>query len=140
MIFSGIFTRRLRGFRVVDLVALAVLLTLALGSYAFKTFAGAETADTAGVQGQIVLEQKRIRLLQAEIAHLEDPRRIERLSTQYLGLQAVAPKQEIAVQDLPRIAALRVGPLALIAPATPQAPANAVTSAPAADSAVTDER
>ena len=129
MIFSGVFTRRLRGFRVVDLVALAVLLTLALGSYAFKTFAGAETADTAGVQGQIVQEQKRIRLLQAEIAHLEDPRRIERLSTQYLGLQAVAPKQEIVADDLPRIAALRVPPPAPVTPIDSKTAAGAATPA-----------
>jgi cell division protein FtsL len=138
--FWGVFSSRLRGFRVVDLVALAVLLVLALGSYAFKTFAGAETADTAGVQVQIVQEQKRIRLLQAEIAHLEDPQRIERLSTQYLGLQAVAPKQEIAAQDLARVAALRVAPLPPPAPLDPKAGVAPVAPVPAAPTPATDER
>ncbi len=94
MILSGVFTRRFRGFRVIDLLALTVVLVLALGSYVFTTLAGAQSADTAGVQGQIVQEQRRIRLLRADIAHLEDPGRIERLSTRYLGLAAVNPKHE----------------------------------------------
>ncbi|MBA3812753.1 MAG: cell division protein [Caulobacteraceae bacterium] len=105
MIASDVFTRRVRGFRVFDILALALLLTLALGSYALKTFAGAQGAGTADVQGQIVLEEKRIRLLHAEIAHLEDPSRIERLSTQYLGLQAVDPKRETTPEALSEIAA-----------------------------------
>ena len=104
MILSGVFSRRYRGFRVVDLVALAVLLVLALASYAFKTLAQGMGADTAGLESQIAEQDKRIRLLQAEIAHLEDPGRIERLSTQYLNMQAVDPKQETTAEALPQIA------------------------------------
>ena len=104
MILSGVCSRRYRGFRVVDLVALAVLLVLALASYAFKTLAQGMGADTAGLESQIAEQDKRIRLLQAEIAHLEDPGRIERLSTQYLNMQAVDPKQETTAEALPQIA------------------------------------
>ena len=104
MIFSGVFTRRLRGFRVIDLLALGVVLVLAVGSYVFTTLAGAQSADTAGVQGQIDQEEKRIRLLKAELAHLEDPGRIERLSTQYLGMAPVDPKRETTPQALAQIA------------------------------------
>ena len=108
MILSGVFTRRFRGFRVIDLLALSVVLVLALGSYVFTTLAGAQSADTAGVQGQIVQEQKRIRLLRADIAHLEDPGRIERLSTQYLGLAAVDPKHETTPEALAQVARSKV--------------------------------
>jgi cell division protein FtsL len=104
MIFSGVFSRRYRGFRLVDLTALAVLLVVALASYALKTLAEGMGADTAGVESQIAQEDKRIRLLHAEIAHLEDPDRVERLSSQYLGLQAVDPKQETTAEALPQIA------------------------------------
>ena len=104
MILSGVFTRRFRGFRVIDLLALSVVLVLALGSYVFTTLAGAQSADTAGVQGQIVQEQKRIRLLKADLAHLEDPGRIERLSTQYLGMAAVDPKHETTPEALAQVA------------------------------------
>ena len=89
MILADVFTMRVRGFRVIDLSALVVLLVLALAVYAFKTLAGAQSANAADVQRQIVQEQKRVRLLTAEIAHLEDPSRIERLSTRYLGMAAV---------------------------------------------------
>ncbi|HEY5107633.1 MAG TPA: cell division protein [Caulobacteraceae bacterium] len=105
MILSDLFTRRVRGFRIIDLCALAVLLVLAFGVYAFKTLAGAQSADAADVQRQIVQEQKRVRLLDAEIAHLEDPSRIERLSTQYLGLQPVDPKREATPEVLAQVAA-----------------------------------
>jgi len=104
VILSGIFNRRYRGFRVVDLAALAVLLVLAVASYAFKTFAEGMGADTAGVEDQIAQEDRRIHLLKAEIAHLDDPGRIERLSTQYLSLQAVDPKQETTAEALSQIA------------------------------------
>ncbi|HXV00577.1 MAG TPA: cell division protein [Caulobacteraceae bacterium] len=104
MILSGVFSRRYRGFRIVDLGALAVLLVVALASYALKTLAEGMGADTAGIESQITQENKRIRLLHAEIAHLEDPGRLERLSTQYLGLQAVDPKQETTAEALPQIA------------------------------------
>ena len=108
MILSGVFTRRFRGFRVIDLLALSVVLVLALGSYVFTTLAGAQSADTAGVQGQIVQEQKRIRLLRADIAHLEGPGRIERLSTQYLGLAAVDPKHETTPEALAQVGRSKV--------------------------------
>ncbi len=105
----NVFTQRLRGFRIIDILAGAVLLALALGSYAFKTLAEAQGADTADVQGQIGQEQKRIRLLKAEISHLEGPDRIERLAADYLHMGPVDPRREITPQDLPRIAALAPG-------------------------------
>lgn len=99
------FTRRIRGVRVLDLMAGVVLLVLALGSYAFKTMAEAQGAGAADIQAQINQEQRRIRLLKAEISHLEAPARIEALSTQYLQLGALDARREITAADLPRIAA-----------------------------------
>jgi cell division protein FtsL len=100
----ALLTRRVRGVRVLDLMAGAVLLVLALGSYAFKTMAEAQGADAADVQVQINQEERRIRLLRAEISHLEAPSRIEALSTQYLQMGAPDAKHEIVPADLPRIA------------------------------------
>ena len=106
MNLSNPFTSRVRGFRVIDLAALAVLATVALGSYALKTLAGAQGADTAGVEAQIAQQQRRIRLLKAEISHLEDPERMERLSSQYLNLHPVDPTHEARTEDLAKIASL----------------------------------
>lgn len=122
----GIFTRRVRGFRVIDIAALTVIVITALGSYALKTSAGAEDADATGVETQIVDQQKRIRLLDAEIARLQEPARIEALSSQYLGLAAITAKQEIAAADLPGIvsrAATTPPPAANPAPTPDAAPA-----------------
>jgi cell division protein FtsL len=107
---SALFKRRVRGFRLVDLLGLAFLLVLAFTVYGFKTFAGRESADINDVQRQIVDEQKRVRLLRGEIAHLEDPTRLARLSTQYLGLKPVAAKREATLEALPEIAVARPPP------------------------------
>jgi cell division protein FtsL len=123
LMLAGVFNRRYRGFRVIDLIALAILLVLALTSYALKTLAEGMSSDTAGVETQIADEQSRIHLLRAEIAHLDDPARIERLSTQYLQLQAADPKQETTAEALPQIA-LR-GQVAVTTPAKPATPAAA---------------
>ncbi len=126
----AIFTRRVRGFRVIDIAAVLIILVTALASYAFKTSAGAEDADANSIESQILSEQKRIRLLSAEIARLDDPSRIETLSAQYLGMAAATGKQEIAVTDLARIAAHA----AAAAPArpAPAAGSDAVGSIPPA--------
>ena len=129
MIISEIFNRRFRGFRVIDLVALTVLLVLALASYAFKTFAEGMGADTAGVEQQITQEDRRIRLLKAEIAHLDDPGRVERLSSQYLNLQAADPKQETTAEALPQVA---------LKPITPAPPKPAASASPATPAATPD--
>jgi cell division protein FtsL len=122
----ALFTRRVRGFRVIDIIAVMVILVTALTSYAFKTSAGAEDADASNIEAQIQDEQKRIRLLNAELAHLDDPERIETLSTQYLGLAPIAAKQEIALASLPRVA----GALAPPAPLPPAAPSTDEPAAP----------
>ena len=91
MSLSSLFDRRVRGFRVVELVCLGVLLALVLGVYMAKTFAGRERAQIAEVERQIVDEKARVRLLKAEVAFLEQPRRIEQLA---VGLQLAPIKPE----------------------------------------------
>lgn len=87
---------KIRGFRLVDVVALGLLLVLMLGVYLAKTFAGRERGEIAHVERQIADERQRVRLLQAEVAHLEAPARIERLSGEYLGMAPPVADREIA--------------------------------------------
>lgn len=93
---SEFFERRWRGFRVVELTGLAVLLVLMLALYLTKTLAGAERSQIAQIEREISSERSRTRLLRAEVAHLEQPERIERLSREYLGMQPIAAKREVA--------------------------------------------
>jgi len=130
----SLLTRRVRGFRLVDLIALGLLTVLILGVYLAKTIAGRERAEIAGVERQIDMEKARIRLLQAEVSHLEQPARIERLSVAYLGLAPASLKRDATVEDLGRVAA-PTAPLT-----TPAAPREATPdpTAPAPDVAAPD--
>ena len=142
MKLSGLFDRRVRGFRVVELGGGAVLLALVLAVYLAKTGAGGERADIDHVQQQIFDEQTRIRLLQAEVANLEQPERLEALSAQYLGLQPVPAKHEVQADALPDLALIQhvakaAQPSAATPAASPIQPASptAPTEPPAADGA-----
>jgi hypothetical protein len=110
MKLSGVLTQRVRGFRVVDIAALVVCLALALTVYAFKTSAGAERTDISDVETQIQGETQQVRLLRAEIAHLESPDRLERLASQYAGQAPVTAKQEVTPDALADVAARKQAP------------------------------
>ena len=107
---SNLFARRVRGFRVIELGGFAFLIALVLGVYLFKGMAGAEGAQITDTTRQIAAEQIRVRALRAELAHLESPERLERLSTQYLGMQPVSAKHETAPETLPVVQAVGAAP------------------------------
>lgn len=104
----NLLNRRIRGFRLVDLVGVGLLVVVILGVYLAKTMAGDERAEIAKIERQIKAEKARIRLLQAEVAHLEQPGRIERLSVEYLNMEPVTVSREATVEQLMDIA--RAGP------------------------------
>ena len=111
--------RRVRGFRLIDLIALSVLTILILGVYLAKTIAGRERTEIARIDRQIDDEKARIRLLQAEVSHLEQPQRIERLSEAYLGLGPAPLKHHADLGQLAEIAHAPVAPPAKPAEVTP---------------------
>jgi len=97
---SALFTHRTRGFRTINVVLASVLLVLAVGVNLAKTFAGKERNAIGEVERQIRKESEQIRVLQAEVAHLEQPERLERLSRAFLAMAPVNVKQETTVEDL----------------------------------------
>jgi hypothetical protein len=100
----SVFSKRWRGFRIINLAGLGLLITLVLGVYLAKTIAWRERNEIAAVELKIAEEKLRIRLLQAEVAHLEQPRRLQALSSGALGMAPIGPKQEIALSDLKKFA------------------------------------
>lgn len=96
----SLLTKRIRGVRVIDMIGLGLLITLILSVYLAKTIAGRERTEIASVERQIDAEHERIRLLQAEVSHLERPERIEQLSTNYLGLAPINAKREATPETL----------------------------------------
>jgi hypothetical protein len=125
---SGILTRRVRGFRVLDLAALALVLSLALLVYAFKTAAGSQRSDIADIESQIHDEARDVRVLRAQVAQLESPARLEKLAGGYAGQAPVTARQEIIPDALSQVAQERN--------ALPSAPAS---NAVLADAAATNE-
>ena len=103
-LWPALFNRRLRGFRVIEVVACGCLAVLVLSVYLTKAAAGREGSAISGINQDIAEEQKRVRLLKAELAHLEQPERLERLSTQYLALAPVPAKRETVPDGLTEIA------------------------------------
>ncbi len=95
-----VFQSRFRGFRIIDLSAFGFLAVLVLSVYAFKANQGGENARIEDVNDQIASEQRQIRVLDAELAHLEEPERLERLSAQYLGMAPTSAKHETSIDAL----------------------------------------
>jgi cell division protein FtsL len=135
MSLASIFDRRVRGFRVVELVCLCILLVLVLGVYMAKTFAGRERAQIASVEQQIDDEKVRVRLLKAEVAYLEQPRRIQMMAQQ-LGLAPISPERETTEDALIDVA--RHAPVPH-APASPTAAVNDGTAAAEAPESSPDD-
>jgi len=96
----SVLSLKVRGFRLIDVIASALLVALILGVYLAKTVAGKERAEIAQVEQQIDLEKTRIRLMEAEVAHLEQPARIEALATTYLGMAPIEAKRETTPEAL----------------------------------------
>ncbi len=101
--FAAFLGRSLRGVRLVEFAALIVLLVMVLGVYLAKAAAGRERGDITAIESQIDDEQHRLRLLQAEVAHLEQPERIERLAVM-AGLAPTSAKHEGSPEEIGQIA------------------------------------
>ncbi|HZZ67019.1 MAG TPA: hypothetical protein VFE18_02500, partial [Phenylobacterium sp.] len=89
-----------------------------------------ERARIAAVERQIVEEKARVRLLQAEVSHLEQPARIERLSETYLGLAPVSERRVADLESLPELARKPIAPSAKPIDVTPD-PMGLAPAAPA---------
>jgi cell division protein FtsL len=136
----SLFHSRFRGVRIIELAAFVCVIALAFGVYLAKTNAGRERSKIATIERQIAEEQRKLKLLRAEVAHLEQPERLEQLSTQHLGLQAVDGSKEAMAEALPDIAnpaekgavnAVPMLPAPVAAAAQAAPPATPVAVAPA---------
>ena len=103
---SALFERRVRGFRLVEVVGLGVFMVLALTVYLLKAGASDDRLEIARINRQILVEQTNLRVLRAEVAHLEQPERLGHLAEGYLGLAPIRAAQEINPEVLSQIAIL----------------------------------
>ena len=89
-----LFEQRVRGFRVVEVASFALLVTLVLWVYVTKAGAARQRLEIARLEQRITEEERRVKGLRAETAHLEQPARLEALSASYLLLRPVRAEQE----------------------------------------------
>jgi cell division protein FtsL len=102
---AALFNHRTRGFRTINILAFAVLVVIALVVNLAKAYAGREVREIARTERKINEEGKRIRLLKAEVAHLEQPERLQRLAKTVLGMGPLSPMREGDINSLPAVAA-----------------------------------
>lgn len=132
MSLRALFRRRVRGVRLIELWAFGFAVVLGLAVYLTKTGAGDEGQEIARLERKIGKEQQTIRLLSAEVAYLEQPDRLARLSAA-LGLEPLRGERDIDVTELPAAAA------AGLAPPAPVAVPMTAPSDPVHEAAVTPE-
>lgn len=88
--------RRITGF---ILLLVGVFLMVAL--YYVKTRAQTARQAANKLHYEIALEEAAIGVLRAEIAHLEDPARLQALAADQLELAPIETKQMIEIEDIP---------------------------------------
>lgn len=114
----SVFDWKVRGFRVTEIIGVAILAAVVVSVYFVKAQAARQSAEIAALQRDISEQRQRVRLLTAETARLEEPARLEALSRQ-AGLAPIAIEQRTDLDSLPELA--------------PEAEAEAVDAAPSAE-------
>lgn len=96
--------RRARPIRALEIAAFVCLLGLILWVYVAKAAGADERAVIRETEADIRAEQARIRLLEAEAAHLEQPVRLEALAREHTDLGPVEPARETRPEALDGLA------------------------------------
>lgn len=91
------------------LLLLGIALMVAL--YYVKTRAQSARQDANQLARQIAVQEAAITVLHAEIAHLESPERLGRLSVDHLGLAPTKTDQMLRVDDIVTRFPLREAPI-----------------------------
>lgn len=92
------YTRRKSGGAIFFLFALGVFLTL--GLYFVKTRAQTAKAEAFGLERQLKAEEAEILKLKSELAHLENPARVEKLAGEVLTMGKIEVEQVIGFDEL----------------------------------------
>ena len=90
--------------RMFEISAFVCLVALVAWVYVAKATGADERATIRDLQGDIRSEQRQIRILRAEAAHLERPSRLEALVRDHTDLAPVEPVNETRPENLDAIA------------------------------------
>jgi cell division protein FtsL len=110
-LFASLLDSRIRGVRIFEVLTFVCLLLLVLWVYLAKAGASQQRSQIADVEQRIDEEQRRVKLLRADAARLEQPARIEALS-ESVGLKPVDAAREASPETLAKLAAHKADPAA----------------------------
>jgi len=96
--YSARYTQGRNGGAIFFLFALGVVLTL--GLYFVKTRAQTAKSEAAGLERQLKVEETEILKLSSELAHLENPSRVEILAGETLGMEAIMVEGVISLDEI----------------------------------------
>lgn len=125
VVFQRLFEWKVRGVRWVEIIGVVCVAAMVFSVYVAKTAAARESTEIGKLEAEISETRERVRLLRAEISHLEQPSRLEALS-QAAGLAPVDVHRQATESQLtelePAVHAAAPKPVAPAAPAAPPVP------------------
>ncbi|ESQ79803.1 hypothetical protein [Asticcacaulis sp. YBE204] len=98
-----LFDRRVRGFRLVEAIGLALALGMIFWVCLSKVKEGQEVARLNDINKNIAAQEEAIKSLKVKVAALEQPARIEALAKAYLGMKPGSPEREAKLDNLVEI-------------------------------------
>jgi hypothetical protein len=132
-----LFAWKVRGVRWIEIIGVLLVAAMIFSVYVAKAGAAREGARISDLERQIAENGQRVRLLNAEVARLEQPGRLEALS-RGAGLGPVDVRRQATEDRLPTLAPIpEPQPVVIVAPtpslAPPSAPAEDAAPAPVAE-------
>ena len=125
VVFQRLFEWKVRGVRWIEIIGVVCVAAMVFSVYVAKTAAARESTEIGKLEAEISETRERVRLLRAEISHLEQPSRLEALS-QAAGLAPVDVHRQATESQLtdlePAAHAAAPKPVAPAAPAAQPVP------------------
>lgn len=122
-----LFAWKVRGIRWIEIIGVLMVAAMIFSVYLAKAAAARESAQIAELERKIGEDGRRVRLLRAQVAHLEQPARLEALS-RGAGLGPVDMKRQASEDNLDQLKAVPAPVPAVVVPAVTEP----VTTAPEA--------
>lgn len=117
---NRLFDWKIRGVRWVEIIGVLMVAAMIFSVYLAKAGAARESAEIADLERRIGESGRRVRLLRAEVARLEQPGRLEALSRS-AGLGPVDMKRQADESSLADLKPVAVpAPVVVVAPTVPE--------------------
>ncbi len=91
--------------RFLNIATALLVLVVGVLVYRAKTEAKRDEARLEALREDVAAQERALKVLQAEIAHLENPERLRRLALRHLGLTPIDPLRVVTLEEAPLLLA-----------------------------------